>query len=349
MSNVALIDALRSLAAGNDLSSRDACAAVLEILDGEAEEPAIAAFLTACRMKEETADELAGATEAARARMLPFEVDARLGPLLDTCGTGGDRSNSLNISTAAAIVVAACGVKVAKHGNRSSTGISGSAEVLTELGINIEANNDILKRCLENLGLAFFFAPRFHPGFKHASAIRKLLPFRTLFNLIGPLANPARPNYQLLGAPDERRGELLATTLSMLGATRRAAVVVGADGLDEVTLSGPTHVFWVVIETAEPATIERFQWTPSDFGLPLAPKDLLRVSGPAESAARLRELLSGIVGPDRDVVLANAAAALFVADRVSNVAEGVDIAAKAIDSGETSRLLDRWRVLSHSG
>ena len=348
MSSELFVDALALLTAGRDLSAERARSAVLDMLDGRAGEIETSAVLTALRMKGETADELAGATEAVRERMSPFEVNPSLGPLLDTCGTGGDSACSINVSTAAAIVVAACGVKVAKHGNRSSSGNSGSAEVLSELGIDIEASDDVLKRCLETIGLAFFFAPRFHPGFKQVGEVRKRLPFRTLFNLIGPLANPARPSFQIMGVPDEPRAELLAATLSRLGSTRRAAVVFGEDGLDEVTLSGPTHVFWLETNTSEPAAITRFQWTPRDFGLPVVSKESLRVTGPAENARRLTQLLSGVPGPDRHIVLANASAGLLVAGRVSDLREGVRVASKAIDSGEALRLLNRWSSLTRS-
>ena len=348
MAESLLVDALRSLSAGFDLSIEQARRAILEVIEGRAGDVETSAFLTALSMKEVTSDELAGAVEAVRERMAPFEVDAELGPLLDTCGTGGDSAHSINVSTAAAIVIAACGVKVAKHGNRSSSGNSGSAEVLSELGIEIETSDDVLRRCLDTIGLAFFFAPRFHPGFKHAAEVRKRLPFRTLFNLIGPMANPARPSFQLLGVPDEARAELLAATLSRLGSIQRAAIVFGEDGLDEVTLSGPTQVFWLESVTSNAAEIRRFRWTPRDFGLPIVPKESLRVSGPAESAWRLNQLLLGVRGPDRDVVSANAAAGLLVSGRATDLREAVGIASKAIDSGEAFRLLNRWRTLTKS-
>jgi anthranilate phosphoribosyltransferase len=263
-------------------------------------------------------------------------------PLLDTCGTGGDGANTVNVSTATAIVVAACGVPVAKHGNRSASGNSGSAEVLTELGVAIDAPPARLRRCLSELGITFLFAPAFHPALRFAASVRRQLPFRTLFNLVGPLANPARPQLQLVGVAGERQADLVARTLVRLG-VRRAAVVTGGDGLDEVTLDGPTRVRW--IEGGE-LTLEH--WSPEDFGLSRVPAMALQVAGPAESAARLREFLAGWKGPIRDLILANSAAALRVAEGASSISltEGVDRAAQAVDSGDAGRLLERWGRLS---
>jgi anthranilate phosphoribosyltransferase len=308
---------------------------------GEATDAVLAAFLTALRVKGETPDELAGAVRAVRERMAPWDdgTEPRR-PLLDTCGTGGDGANTVNISTATAIVVAASGIAVAKHGNRSASGKSGSAEVLGELGIAIEAPPDRLRRCLTELGLTFLYAPQFHPALRHAAPVRRQLPFRTLFNLVGPLGNPTRPEYQIVGVSGERQALLIAEALVRLG-THRAAVVRGADGLDEVTLGGPTHVLWV-----EQGTIVPKIWTPEDFGLPGVSGSELRVSGPTESAAHLRSFLAGRLGVVRSSVLANAAAALLVADRVGSLREGVRLAAESVDSGRAATLLDRWRELS---
>jgi anthranilate phosphoribosyltransferase len=327
---------------GGGLSAAETSAAVSVIMAGEASEAAIAAFLTALRVKGETADELAGAVEAVRSRMAPWDADASgtPRPLLDTCGTGGDGASTVNISTATAIVVAACGVPVAKHGNRSASGSSGSAEVLTELGVAIEAGPTLLRRCLAELGITFLFAPAFHPALRFAAPVRRQLPFRTLFNLVGPLANPAGPELQLVGVAGEHQAEMVALALARLGVLR-AAVVTGGDGLDEVTLDGPTRVRWV--ESGE-STLQT--WTHRDFGLPRVPADALRVGGPAESAARLRDFLAGQGGAIRASILANAAAALLVAGRVSTLPEGVERAAHAVDTGAAARLLDRWGRLS---
>jgi anthranilate phosphoribosyltransferase len=336
----ALLTALERLAAGTDLTEEEAHGAVSAIMEGATSEVAIAAFLTALRVKGETADELAGAVRAARERMLAWEPLDPPCRVLDTCGTGGDGARSINISTATALVVAACGVPVAKHGNRSASGNSGSAEVLTELGVVIESPPSVQRRTLAELGIAFLFAPAYHPALRFAGPVRRQLPFRTLFNLVGPLANPARPEYQLVGAPGVRQAELLARTLIRLG-IHRAAVVNGADGLDEVTLDGVTRVWWV-----EDGAISTDEWTATDFGLPVTPASELRVSGPAESALRLRGLFAGEPGPVRHVVLANAAAALLVAQKANGPREGVALAARALDSGAVSTLLERWAALS---
>jgi anthranilate phosphoribosyltransferase len=337
----ALIEALGLLGAARDLTTEQARAAIAAIMDGGASDVSVAAFLTALRVKGETAAELAGAVRAVRDRMAPLEVASR--PVLDTCGTGGDGACTVNISTAAAIVVASCGVAVAKHGNRAATGNCGSAEVLAELGVAIEAEPPALSRCLAELGITFLFAPRFHPALRFAAPVRRQLPFRTLFNLVGPLANPARPDYQLVGVASLRHAELIAEVLALLGTTR-AAVVTGADGLDEVSLDGPTHVLWV-----EGGRIRAESWESGEFGLPTVHARDLRVRSPSASAERLRRLFfEGETGPVRHVVLANAAAALLVARRVASLRSGVALAAAALDSGASARLLERWAQLSQT-
>lgn len=336
-----LHDALARLGAGRDLTDAETREAVAVIVAGEASEAAVAAFLTALRVKGETSDELAGAVEAVRARALAWEVVERPSLLLDTCGTGGDGAHTVNISTATAIVAAACGVPVVKHGNRAASGNSGSAEVLAELGVAIEAEPAQLDRCLRELGIAFLFAPRFHPALRHAAAVRKQLPFRTLFNLVGPLANPARPSHQLIGVSSESAAALMARALVRLGTTR-SAVVHGLDGLDEVSLSAPTRVLWV-----EQGQVVEDEWRPEDFGLPgVESLEGLKVSGPADSAGRLRALFAGEPGPVRSMVLANAAAALRVAGRTETLRDGVALAAEGVDTGSARRLLEGWVRLS---
>jgi anthranilate phosphoribosyltransferase len=336
-----LAEALRVLSAGRGLAAEEAQDAVAEIIDGDAPEPLVAAFLAALRVKGETHDELAGAVRAVRARMLPLEVPPGCRPLLDTCGTGGDGANTINVSTAAALVVAACGVRVAKHGNRSASSNSGSADVLAELGVAVEAEPAEAVRCLEELGIAFLFAPKFHPALRHAAPVRRLLPFRTLFNLVGPLANPARPEYQLLGVPGCELVDLVASAWRSLeqppGA--RVAVLCGDGSLDEVMPSGETYVARV---SADEAIRGAEYWTPADFGLGPVEAEALRVTGPGDSAARIRAMLAGEHGPVRDVVLANAAAALRVAGTAGRLGDGVVIAAEAIDSGAAARLLAEW-------
>ncbi len=335
-----LSEALGVLGSGQDLTELQTRLAVDAIMTGEVPDAMIGAFLAALRVKGETADELAGAVAAVRDRMVPWEPLDNQGPTLDTCGTGGDGANTVNISTASAIVVAACGVPVAKHGNRSASGNSGSAEVLTELGIEIEADSSVLRRCLAELGLTFFYAPKFHQALRFAAPVRRLLPFRTLFNMIGPLANPSRPAYQLIGVPNERQADLMAAAIARLGVVR-AAVVTGSDGLDEVSLNGPTLVRWV-----ESGTVRSAVWQAEEFGLSTVRAEDLRVSGPKESAAKIVEIFAGIPGPARGTVLANSAAALLVANRVETLREGVALASQAIDEGLAASLLDRWARLS---
>ncbi|MFO0907676.1 MAG: anthranilate phosphoribosyltransferase [Isosphaeraceae bacterium] len=337
-----LSEAIRLLAQGQSLAADQVDRAVSVILSGAGTEAGIAAFLTALHMKGETAEELAGAVNAVHRRAERHGISLAPPGAIDTCGTGGDGAQSLNISTAAALVVAACGVPVVKHGNRSASGNSGSSEVLTELGVAIEAAPDALERGLRELGIAFLFAPRFHPGLRHAGPVRRQLPFRTIFNLVGPLANPLDPTCQLVGVPGDRQALLIAETLARLG--RRALVVTGMGGLDEVSLAGPTRVLRI-----EAGTIRTLVWNPEDFGLPTVDNSALRVSGPAESAQRIRDLLSGHPGPDRDTVLVNSAAALWLARGASedSLDSALRDASETVDSGAARSLLLRWAELSH--
>lgn len=335
----AVTNCLSQLVAGASPSADEMERALGAVLDGQAGDAAAAALLTAVRLRGETAEELEGAVRAIRNRMTAWRSPIASTRLLDTCGTGGDGLNSVNLSTAAAIVIAACGVPVVKHGNRAASGNSGSSDVLTALGIAADPEPDILAACLGELNIAFLFAPRFHPGLARLGPIRRQLPFRTLFNLVGPLCNPASPAFQLVGSTDEGRTRLLATVLLRMPHLRRAAVVTGSDGLDEVTLAGPTHALIV-----DAGTIRSETWRPDDFGLPSVGTEGLRVSGPEESAHRIRRTLAGEPGPVRDYLLANAAAGLRIADDCS-LPEGVRRAAAAIDSG-AAELLQRWTALS---
>jgi anthranilate phosphoribosyltransferase len=331
---------LQAMSRGCALSALDAERAVGSLLEGEVSEAVTAAFLTALRIKGETADELEGAVRAVRSRMVRWESGIAPERLLDTCGTGGDGASTVNISTAAAVVVAACGVPVVKHGNRAASGNSGSSDVLAALGVVADPGSDMLGRCLAELNIAFLFAPRFHPGLKPVAAVRRQLPFRTVFNLVGPLCNPACPAYQLVGTPSEAQADLLAAVLSRLEHVRRAAVVSGSDGLDEVTLDGPTAV-----RVVESGQVRLESWHPDDFGLKPRSAQDLRVNGPEESAERIRRAFEGEPGPVRDYVLANSAAALWVTG-MSSLREGVARAAVAIDSGAAAGLLSRWSVVS---
>jgi anthranilate phosphoribosyltransferase len=331
-------ECLQVLSNGGILSAEQAGRAIESLLDGVVSEAAAAALLTAIRIRGETADDLEGAVRAVRRRMIVWESPIPPDRLLDTCGTGGDGASTVNLSTAAAIVAAACGVPVVKHGNRAASGNSGSSDVLTALGVAADPGPEVLARGLAGLNIAFLFAPRFHPGLRNVAAVRRQLPFRTLFNLVGPLCNPASPAYQLVGTPDEGRADLVAAVLARMEHIRRAAVVTGSDGLDEVTLNGPTRVLVV-----ESGVIRGEIWHPEDFGLTSSGAGALRVSAPEESAERIRRTLAGEPGPVRDYLLANAAAALWVVEQHS-LREGVSRAAEAIDSGGAARLLDRWAV-----
>jgi anthranilate phosphoribosyltransferase len=335
-----LSSALETLAAGDSLSIEECRAFIGVMLDGGASEATVAAFLTALRMKGETADELEGAVTAVRDRMIRWESGMAGLPLLDTCGTGGDGADTVNISTAAAIVVAACGVSVVKHGNRAATGRSGSSDVLSALGVAADLEPDLSRSCLEELKIAFLFAPRFHAGMACVAPVRRQLPFRTIFNLVGPLCNPACPTHQLVGVPNEAQAELLAQVIARQPHLRRAAVVTGWNGLDEVTLEGPTHV-----RAIESGRIRREDWVPEDFGLPRTDVAAIKVRDPVESAARLARAFEGEKGPVRDYVVANSAAALWVTGECS-LREGTGRAASAIDSGAATRLLERWRQLA---
>jgi len=268
-------------------------------------------------------------------------IRSRRGGIIDTCGTGGDGSKTFNISTSAALVVAAAGVPVAKHGNWRVTSRSGSADVLAALGVNIEASASCVEACLDELGICFCFAPLLHPAMKRVAAVRRQLVVPTIFNILGPLANPAGARYQLIGVGRAALRALLAEALAMLG-TDRAVVVHGQDGMDEVSLNGPTDAT-VVSE----GRVAELRWTPDQLGLPRCRREDLTVEGPEESAAVIRAVLRGERGPARDVVLANAAAGLWTAGRVPSLATGVETAAGAIDSGAAACVLERLVACSH--
>jgi anthranilate phosphoribosyltransferase len=335
-----LTSALATIGTGRSLSMSESRSAFSSLLDGEVSDIIAAALLTALRVKGETADELEGAVVAARERMFRWECGVDAASLLDTCGTGGDGAGTVNISTAAAIVVAACGVPVVKHGNRAATGLSGSSDVLSVLGVATNLAPDLSRRCLAELGIAFLFAPTYHPGLVRLAPVRRQLPFRTIFNLIGPLCNPCSPSHQLVGVPNENQAELVAQVLCRQEHIERAVVVTGCDGLDEVTLDGPTKV-WAV----EAGTVRREAWHPEDFGLKRQGVAAIKVRDPLESAEKLTRTLAGEKGPVRDYILANSAAALWIARAVS-LRDGTALAAGAIDSGAAAGLLERWRRLA---
>ncbi len=323
--------AFADLVRGVDLSPEAVTAAMRDILAGRTDDVFIAAFVTALRLKGETADEIAAAARALREQMT--RLVAVTGPVVDTCGTGGDNSGTFNISTAAALVTAGAGVPVVKHGNRAVSSQSGSADVLRELGVPIENGPAWAQKCLDRIGFAFCYAPHFHPGMAHVARLRRKLGVRTIFNLLGPLANPAGADYQLLGVGDPDLLDPLAAAAARLG-VRRAVIVSSHDGLDEVSLSAPTRVR--IVEGDEFAVTE---WRPSDFGLADAPLSECRANGPAESAAMIRDVLAGADSAAARLTLANAAAALYAAGAVPSLRDGVGRAEDSIRSGAARQVL----------
>jgi len=322
-----------------DLTTAEAAAAMDAIMKGEATPAQTAGLLIGLGMKGERPTELVGFAQTMRANAV--KIAAPPGPVFDTCGTGGDRSGTFNISTAAAIVLAACGMRIAKHGNRSVSSQCGSADVLEALGVNIQASPAIVEQCLSEVGVAFLFAPTFHPATKHAGPARKDLGIRTAFNLLGPLTNPAKPTRQIVGVPRPELTELLARSLSLLG-SERAWVVHGADGLDELSTTGYTKV-----SESKGLAVQTFYVHPSDFGLAKATPESLKGGDAKTNAAIVTAILAGATGAPRDVVLLNAGAALFVAGQSDTVRIGIANAAKAIDSGAARDVLKRMIDVSN--
>jgi anthranilate phosphoribosyltransferase len=335
-----LDEAITQLAAGTSLTMEQMSDAIDAMMRGTCDSASMAQFLLGLKAKGETVDEVAGAAAAMRRHMVPIRT--RRTGVVDTCGTGGDGSRTFNISTAAALVTAAAGVPVAKHGNRKITSLSGSADVLAALGVGIEADVSVVERCLDELGICFCFAPQLHPAMRHVAAVRRELGVPTIFNLLGPLSNPAGAPYQLLGVGKSSLRSLLAAALSRLGSTR-AAVVCGQDGLDEVTLCDATDVSLVTS-----AGVEEWTWNPRDFGLTLGDRDALRAETPEESAAVIRRILEGEAGSPRDIVVMNAAAAIWVAHGEADLRQAAERAAGAIDTGEAKKLLARLAEATRS-
>lgn len=322
-----------------DLSADQAAAAMEAIMSGQVPPAQIAGLLIALAMKGERPAELVGLATTMRAHATPLDRDG--GEVFDTCGTGGDGAGTVNISTAAALVVAAAGVPVAKHGNRSVSSRCGSADVLEALGMQVAMTPDTAAALLRLEGFTFLFAPTFHPAMRHAGPARRDLGVRTAFNLLGPLTNPARPSRQIVGVPQAELTEVMARTLLALGSTR-AWVVHSADGLDELSTSGHTKVSEVLH-----GTVRSFYVHPGDFGLPVSPVDALRGGDAAENAAIIRAVLEGQPGAVRDVVLFNAGAALMLSGVATSVTDGIARAAAVIDSGHAAALLARVAAASH--
>ena len=308
------------------------------IMEGDATPGQIGGFLMALRTKGETVDELDGFASTALEFARPVRSDE---PVLDTCGTGGDRAGTFNISTVSALVAAAAGVRVAKHGNRAASSRCGSADLLEALGVKIDLDPEGVERCLAEAGIAFMFAPVFHPAAAHAGPVRRELRVPTVFNFLGPLTNPARPSAQVIGVSDPTMLPLIADVVARRGI--RAKVFRGEDGLDELTTTGLSEVYEVANGEVRETTLD-----PSTLGLKRAKKEDLTGGDVGRNRAIAEEVLGGAEGPHRDVVLLNAAAGLHVAGRAGAMADGVELAAKAIDSGDARRVLDRWVDVSNA-
>ena len=316
---------IEKLVRHEDLTTEEASAVMDEVMEGRAPQTALAAILAGLAMKGERPAEIVGFAKTMRAHAVKLATPA--GEVFDTCGTGGDRSGTFNISSAAAIVVAACGVTVAKHGNRSVSSRCGSADVFEHLGVNINASPAVVERTLFEANLAFFFAPTFHPAMKHAGPTRRELGIRTVFNLLGPLTNPAGATRQIVGVPRSELTEPIARALMLLGSSR-AWVVHGADGIDEISTTGHTKV-----SECRDGAVHTFYIHPADFGVSKSMPADLRGGDAAQNASIIREVLAGRAGAHRDVVALNAGAALFIAGKAASIADGIRRASSAIDAG----------------
>lgn len=330
-------EAIDIVVSGKSLTMEQAAEVMQEIMAGEATPAQFGSFVTALRLKGETVEEIAGMARVMREKSVPVCVS---GPLVDTCGTGGDGSKTFNISTTAAFVVAGAGLKVAKHGNRGISSGCGSADVLDALGIKIELGAPEVEKCLEDIGIGFMFAPTFHPAMKYAAPSRKEIGIRTVFNILGPMTNPAGAQSQLLGVFEESLTMKMAQVLCLLGC-QHALVVHGEDGLDEITLGGKTTVCELKGDEVSRCYID-----PEDFGFPRTNLSSLRGGPPQENADILRRVLQGEKGPYRDIVLVNAAAALVAGDMAKDLEKGVRLASEAIDSGRALDKLNRLIAFS---
>ncbi len=333
----ALLDKLQRR---QDLTADEASAAMDKIMEGQAQPAQIAGFLVALAMKGERPAEIVGLARAMRARAT--KLSRAHDPVFDTCGTGGDRAQTFNVSTVAALIVAACGVRVAKHGNRSVSSRCGSADLFEALGVNISASPDVVERCLDETNIAFFFAPTFHPSMRHAAQTRRELGIRTAFNLLGPLTNPAGAARQLVGVPRPELTELVARSLELLG-SERAWVVHGADGLDEISTTGYTKV-----SECRDGTVNTFYIHPADVGVAKATTDALRGGDATANAAIARRVLDGERGAARDIALLNAAAALLVSGAAETIGDGLAAAARALDEGLAARTLAQLVQVSNA-
>jgi len=338
---------IRKLVEHQNLTEGEMVDAMEAIMGGEATHAQMAAFLTALRMKGETVDEIAGAARVMREHATPIrprsavsidrdEINVEEETVVDTCGTGGSGTNTFNISTTTAFVLAGAGIRVAKHGNRAVSSRCGSADVLEALGVNVDVTPEVVEECLGTIGIGFLYAPLLHSAMKHVAPVRREMGIRTIFNVLGPLSNPAKASCQVLGVYRDELTGVLARVLGRLG-SRRAFVVHGSDGMDEITIAGPTRV-----AELRDGEVREYVVSPADFGLPAAPAESLRGGDARENAAIVRSVLGGEKGARRDVVLLNAAAALVVAGAATDMAAGIEQAREVLDSG---RALEKLRLL----
>ena len=332
--------ALRKVVERQDLTAGEMVAVMNQIMEGGADASVMAAFLTALRMKGESVGEIVGAAKSMRGKAESLSVAAD--PIIDTCGTGGDGAGTFNISTAAAFVVAGAGITVAKHGNRAASSRSGSADALKCLGVNIEADKSVVERCLAQVGIGFLFAPLMHTAMKYVIEVRRELGFRTIFNLLGPLTNPAKAHVQVVGVYDAQWTFPLACVLNELGC-RRAFVVHGADGLDEITLTSHTHV-----SELKDGSVRNFLVHPEQLGFTYCTPADLKGGTPDENAAIILAALEGQTGPKRDIILLNAAAAIYVAGKSDSIQSALGLARQSIDTGAAYQKLKGLCQVSNS-
>jgi anthranilate phosphoribosyltransferase len=333
-------EAIEALISGRSLTFEEGAAVMEEIMIGEATPAQFAAFVTALRIKGETVDEIAGLASVMQAKATSVQVTP---PVVDTCGTGGDGSSSFNISTTAAFIVAGTGLKVAKHGNRAMSSHCGSADVLEALGVRIELGAEAVAQCLETVGIGFMFAPVFHPAMKYATAPRREIGIRTVFNILGPLTNPAKAKFQVIGVPSKELGEKIAFVLHRLG-TEHSLVVHGIDGMDEISISRESLVW----DVNQHRVLPPYEVSPDDLGFMKASMTQIKGGTARQNAKILRGILSGEVGARRNIVIMNAAAALVAGNQASDLKEGVSIAEKTLDSGKALAKLDELIKLSRS-
>ncbi len=332
-------EAISKLVEGGYLTQDEAADAMNEIMNGESTPAQIASFITALRMRGETVDEITGCAKVMREKVTKIKTNADL--LVDTCGTGGDSAHTFNISTVSALVAAGAGLSIAKHGNRAVSSQSGSADVLKALGVNIEADIDKVSKCIDEIGIGFLFAPLLHPAMKYAIAPRREIGIRTIFNILGPLTNPAGAQVQVLGVYDHKLTELIANVLKNLG-SQHVFVVHGSDGLDEITITGKTYV-----TELKDGKLQSYIIEPEDFGISRSDKTSL-IGGSAEENAQIAlDILGGEKGPKRDIVLLNASAAIVASGKASDIKEGIELAEESIDSGKALQKLSLLRKLSN--